>query len=722
MAANTFACLNDVSEGDSISKKKKNSIRRKKSLKKKASIPALKEDLKKDDGDHGSLNGLASASSRTASPSQGYSSDDLLGSSDSSSESGDNDAYDSFDDFIRDKDRDSVSHDSPTQSRRRARSDPNGFGNGAKKTRLLSPSPQTKSRQKLGGTTPTFKAAPKFGRKSIFIVFVWESLFYWRGVRQKLKKLMNWASTYEEWKEAAMNLDSYLDHDGWKNETESDLFNFHLIQKTTRRLKRYRLANQPVEVQKLLTHACKRNHGGCANESLYSQTYFGTKDTIDRYWNEVEKSLTYLADTPLLNLAEKKDFFKNAARNYGRTALCLSGGAGFAFYHLGVLRALFEEGILPEVITGTSAGSLMAALVCTRTDEEIIEDGIFEKDVIRYGNVMSEPWIVRIKRWWKTGALFDSEEGFRIMGTATKGHMTFMEAYKKTGRILCITVVPDEQGSISPPKVLNFLTAPDVLISSAIVASSAVPGVLLPSRLLCKTPSGELVSWHGSGKRWRDGSIRTDIPDLPWLNIGFTIVSQVNPHIAVFFYESQGSAGCPTAHRSGRGWRGGFLASTIVHHLDLDLKKWLRLTKDLKLLPLIASTDVSSLWLQQFEGSATILPASDHRLLDWMQILDDPDPARMQLCLDRGRMRTWPKIQYISNRMRVENAIKRIRMDLFAQESNQFGMSSQATSSAHSSPALLSRAPLSMDEDDSEHELFSRKTDLRKKKGLSFPG
>ena len=39
--------------------------------------------------------------------------------------------------------------------------------------------------------------------------------------------------------------------------------------------------------------------------------------------------------------------------------------------HFGVIKAFLEEGLLPRVISGTSAGGLAAALACTRTDEEL---------------------------------------------------------------------------------------------------------------------------------------------------------------------------------------------------------------------------------------------------------------------------------------------------------------------------------------------------------------
>ena len=55
---------------------------------------------------------------------------------------------------------------------------------------------------------------------------------------------------------------------------------------------------------------------------------------------------------------------------FGRTALLLSGGAAFGFKHVGVLKALHKQGLLPRIISGTSAGSIAAACVCVFDDEE----------------------------------------------------------------------------------------------------------------------------------------------------------------------------------------------------------------------------------------------------------------------------------------------------------------------------------------------------------------
>lgn len=41
----------------------------------------------------------------------------------------------------------------------------------------------------------------------------------------------------------------------------------------------------------------------------------------------------------------------------------LSGGAYLGYYHMGVIKALFAENLLPRVISGASAGSIMTALI-----------------------------------------------------------------------------------------------------------------------------------------------------------------------------------------------------------------------------------------------------------------------------------------------------------------------------------------------------------------------
>lgn len=124
-----------------------------------------------------------------------------------------------------------------------------------------------------------------------------------------------------------------------------------------------------------------------------------------------------------------------------------------------------------------------------------------------------------------------------------------------------------------------------------------------------KRDTNHLVPYN-YGHKFKDGSLSTDIPTLALntqFNVNYTVVSQVNPHVHVFFYANQGSPGRPVTHLEGRGWRGGFLASTIEQMLKLDLAKWLKVLRHLKLLPKINDQDWSSVWLQKFDGNVTIL-------------------------------------------------------------------------------------------------------------------
>jgi len=57
-----------------------------------------------------------------------------------------------------------------------------------------------------------------------------------------------------------------------------------------------------------------------------------------------------------------------------KTGLVLSGGGARGFAHLGLLQALNEEGIFPDIIAGTSAGALIGVLYADGyTPEEILE-------------------------------------------------------------------------------------------------------------------------------------------------------------------------------------------------------------------------------------------------------------------------------------------------------------------------------------------------------------
>ena len=83
--------------------------------------------------------------------------------------------------------------------------------------------------------------------------------------------------------------------------------------------------------------------------------------------------LDYICSLPDIKLARNKklEFFAETRHAFGRTGLIFSGGGNIGLYHHGVIKALYEEGLLPRIVAGTSAGSLFATFFCVRKMNDI---------------------------------------------------------------------------------------------------------------------------------------------------------------------------------------------------------------------------------------------------------------------------------------------------------------------------------------------------------------
>ena len=104
-----------------------------------------------------------------------------------------------------------------------------------------------------------------------------------------------------------------------------------------------------------------RNLAGMGNPALYNYCRSSTKLLIREYVDEVILSLEAILHSPTehMDLLTKYDFFARTRHAFGRTALLLSGGAAMGMYHLGVIKVLSEEGLLPRIISGSSVGALV---------------------------------------------------------------------------------------------------------------------------------------------------------------------------------------------------------------------------------------------------------------------------------------------------------------------------------------------------------------------------
>lgn len=371
-------------------------------------------------------------------------------------------------------------------------------------------------------------------------IFLYEQWVTWRGKRERLRRDLSAKTNYADWLKAAQALDAHLGSAKWKEADEYAYYDHLTINKVVAQLKKSRKdveqeaqgkranSNEPSAIEELciLLEACvKNNFSGVENPRLYSETYSGTKDLVQEYVDEVNACIRLVEDNQQMKGEDKYQHFKHLDTNLGRTALCLSGGATFAYYHFGVVKALLDNEVLPEIITGTSGGALVAGLVATRTDEELKQ--LLVPALAHRITACHEGFTTWVRRWWRTGARFDTLDWARQCSWFCRGSTTFREAYERTGRVLNVTCVPSDPHS--PTILANYLTSPDCVIWSAVLASAAVPGILNPVVLMTKKRDGTLAP-YSFGHKWKDGSLRTDIPIKALnlhFNVNFTIVSQV---------------------------------------------------------------------------------------------------------------------------------------------------------------------------------------------------
>ena len=74
-------------------------------------------------------------------------------------------------------------------------------------------------------------------------------------------------------------------------------------------------------------------------------------------------------DKPLVSVEKPQPV---PERRQARIGLALGGGAARGFAHVGVIQVLEEAGLHPQLVTGTSAGSLVAALYASgKTSQEL---------------------------------------------------------------------------------------------------------------------------------------------------------------------------------------------------------------------------------------------------------------------------------------------------------------------------------------------------------------
>ena len=353
---------------------------------------------------------------------------------------------------------------------------------------------------------------------------------------KKLERIMDKCDSYEDWKEAAQSHDDISGQKRWREVDQTSQYDYSQIRLRLDRLRSLRARHDHQGLLFTLNEGIHGNMGGMGRSSLYRRAKFGTKHLIEQYIDEIDDCLRYLADLDedLISAQDKMDFFYRANICFGRSALMLSGGGVLGFYHLGVVKVLLEQGLLPRVISGSSAGSLVAGVLGTHSDSELeqfYDPANVHFEAEREASVFS-------RMFFGSNPQIDIGDLEQIIARLIPD-MTFQEAYEKTGRQISITVAPAEPHQRS--RLLNAITSPNVYIRSAVMASCAVPGVFPPVMLMAKNLHGEAQPYLPT-RKWVDGSIADDLPAKRLSRLYSTnhyIVSMVNPIATPFLQNNR---------------------------------------------------------------------------------------------------------------------------------------------------------------------------------------
>lgn len=470
-----------------------------------------------------------------------------------------------------------------------------------------------------------------------------------RGKSKALLQSMEKAEDYAQWSELAAAWDHEQGLDDWKQDDACESYDYRSIRQRLDILRDLRFRKDWHQLLFVLNEGVHGNLGGIGKPSLYNKARLGTKNLITRYIDELCGALNDLneVDDEVIPLAEKQDFFLRASHCNGRTALMLSGGAVLGFFHTGVLKALFDQGLLPEIISGSSAGSILAATACTHPDEELRE----RLSLDNLHHEVEETTAIRPALTLFGGGRAMDVNNLRDYLAKIIPDMTFQEAFELTGRKLNITVTG--LSTQQAPRLLNAITSPNVLIRSAVLASCAIYGIYPPVTLMCRNAAGETVPYL-PGMKWIDGSFADDLPAkrlARLYGVNHFISSMTNPAALAITPD-------PDAPHS----RLRNLAHFQARFLKLGAAEAMRFTRDNVRIKSPAINLMQHLTYgvlaQEYTADINIFLRNrwDHPL----RLLAPPTREAMHRLIHEGERSTWEKVEMVRNCTAVSRTLDNI--------------------------------------------------------------
>eukprot|EP01053_Blabericola_migrator_P011721 Blabericola_migrator_1__11720@NODE_708_length_6780_cov_78_864442_g513_i0_p1_GENE_NODE_708_length_6780_cov_78_864442_g513_i0NODE_708_length_6780_cov_78_864442_g513_i0_p1_ORF_typecomplete_len576_score63_70Patatin/PF01734_22/2_7e26Patatin/PF01734_22/1_8e03_NODE_708_length_6780_cov_78_864442_g513_i015493276 len=364
-------------------------------------------------------------------------------------------------------------------------------------------------------------------------------------------------------------------------------------------------------------------------------------------------------------------FIQDFSSSWGQTALYLSGGGMIGFHHFGIGKALLQLRLVPDILVGCSAGSAVAAWLASRTNNDA-EKELKNEDFARvFAPFENTSWCNKIVNLFFFGYLC-SGDSWTQCARRVYGDLTLAEAYERTGRILNISAcrADEEKSSCTGAYLLNYHTTPNVLLRSAVLASSAFPLLSTPFTLLEKVPSGNSIcpSKRFHAVPFRDGCLLADIPlglVAREFDVGFSIVAQVNPHVYPFLsLQSRARAGRPARKQLVR--RGKTLLVLLGRMEEFFrevLRSIIRLGVSLDVWPTFSGVDTSSMMDQTYRGDVTLLP----RRIFWSHRFAATNLTResdIKWYLNEGMIMAFEKTPLIRARLVIEELISTLKGEL----------------------------------------------------------
>jgi NTE family protein len=467
---------------------------------------------------------------------------------------------------------------------------------------------------------------------------------------KKLKFAVDQASSFDEWTQAATAYDDKLGHTRWKAYDQSTQYDFVSIRERLDVLRSMRARHDHRGLLFTLNEGIHGNMGGMGKSLLYGRAMVGTKRLIIDYIDEIVDALKLIASDEVIDISfeEKLDFFRRAHHCFGSSAFMMSGSGLLLFFHVGVVKALSEQQLLPTILSGASGGSIVGSLLCTHSDQEL--NKMLDPDYL--ANIILSTPEIEAKASRMIPPLIEIEEIHAIVKRLIPD-MTFKETFEKTGRILNISVAPAETHQTS--RLLNATTTPNVLVRQSVLASAAVPGIYPAVTLEARDSYGQRKAYLPS-RKWVDGSVSDDMPAkrlARLYGVNHYIVSQTNPAVLPFVSDSLRPSGNraiikSTVARTGREWVN---AAATIARKPLQRNPSLHRASNLFL----------SLLNQNYLGDINLVPKN--RFPNPFTLLSYPSSDRIAKMMKDGERSAWGRMEMVRNQTKISRTLDAIVRD-----------------------------------------------------------